>query len=239
MPSGPSDKEALIRADATVSLAEARIAAGALTEGRALLDEALAVLRSAPPSALHPEGEAHLALGLLEADAGRPGDAQRELRQALALSATDSRDDLARHVLAGAALTRLALQEGRVEEALSVSGEVVEEAKASRLAQLPRSQGVAAQTRGTALCAAGHPTEGEPLLARAQELLAAVVDPASAPLIEVELLHARCLLELGRRSEANVLLLQARRELVPLGPSRSRLSALLGDVLGRTPPPSP
>ncbi len=86
-------KEALYRADATVSLAEARTAAGALTEARALLDEALAVLRSAPPSALHPEGEAHLALGLLEADAGRPGDARRELRQALALSATDSRDD--------------------------------------------------------------------------------------------------------------------------------------------------
>src|SRR5262249_29987230 len=41
-------QDALHRADATVSLAEARIAEGALTEGRALLDEALAVLRGAP-----------------------------------------------------------------------------------------------------------------------------------------------------------------------------------------------
>jgi eukaryotic-like serine/threonine-protein kinase len=232
-------QETLQRTNATVSLSEARIAAGALTEGRGLLDEALAVLRSAPPSAVHPEGEVHLALGLLGVDAGKPGEARRELRQALALSATDSRDDLARRVLAGAALTRLALQEGDVEEALSVSKEVLQEAKAARLAQLPRSQGVAAQTRGMALCAAGRPTEGEPLLTRAQELLAAVVDPGSAPLIEVELLRARCLFDLGRRSEANVLAQQARRELVSLGSSGSPLSVLLGEVLGRTTPPSP
>jgi serine/threonine-protein kinase len=232
-------QETLQRTDATVSLAEARIAAGALTEGRAFLDEALAVLRSAPPSAAHPEGEVHLALGLLGVDAGRPGEARSELRQALALSPTDSRDDLARRVLAGAALTRVALQEGGLEEALSVSKEVVREAKAARLAQLPRSQGVASQTRGLALCAAGRPTEGEPLLARAQELLAAVVDPGSAPLIEVELLRARCLFDMGRRSEANVLVQQARRELASLGSSGSRLSVLLGDVLGRTTPRSP
>ena len=232
-------QDALYRTDATVSLAEARIASGALIEGRALLDEALAVLRSAAPSAVHPEGEVHLALGLLEIEAGRSGEARRELRQALALSATDSRDDLARRVLAGAALTRLALQEHRVEEALSISGEVGEEARASRLAQLPRSQGVAAQTRGTALCAAGRPTEGEPLLARAQELLAAVVDPASAPLIEVELLHARCLLDLGRKSEGTALVQHARRELVSLGSSGSRLSVLLRDVLAQANPPPP
>src|SRR5262249_48330658 len=147
--------------------------------------EALAVLRSAPPSAAHPQAEVHLALGLLGIDAGSPAEARRELRQALTLSATDSRDDLARRVLAGAALTRLDLQENGVEEALSVSSEVVREARAARLAQLPRLQGVAAQTRGMALCAAGRPTEGEPLFARAEELLAAVVDPGSAPLIEV------------------------------------------------------
>jgi eukaryotic-like serine/threonine-protein kinase len=232
-------QERLQRTDATVSLAEARIAAGALTEARPLLDEALTVLRSAPPTAAHPEGEVHLALGLLGIDAGRLGEARGELQQALALSATDSRDDLSRRVLAGAALTRLALQEGGVEEALSVSKEVVREAKAARLAQLPRSQGVASQTRGMALCAAGRPTEGEPLLTRAQELLAAVVDPGSAPLIEVELLRARCLVDLGRRSEANVLVQQARRELVSLGPSGNRLSPLLGDVLGRMSPQSP
>src|SRR5215831_9271480 len=149
-------KEAVRRVDATVSLAEARIAAGALDESRALLEEALAVLRRAPPSAMHPEGEVHLALGLLGVDGGRPEQARRELRQALALSATDSRDDLARRVLAGAALARLDLQENDVEEALSVSNEVVQEAKAPRLAQLPRSQGVAAQARGMALCAAGR-----------------------------------------------------------------------------------
>jgi tetratricopeptide (TPR) repeat protein len=229
-------KEAQYRTDATVSLAEARIAAGALTEARALLDEALAVLRSAPPSALHPEGEGHLVLGLLEADAGRPGDARRELRQALALSATDSRDDLVRRVLAGAALTRLAIREGGVEEALSISSEVVREAKADRLAQLPRSQAVAAQARGTALCAAGRPGEGEPLLERAQQLLAAVVDPGSAPLIEVELLRAGCLLDQARKSEADVLVQQARREIVSLGPKGSRLSGLLGDVVARTAP---
>ncbi len=232
-------RDALYRTDATVSLAEARIASGALIEGKVLLDEALAVLRSAPPSAVHPEGEVHLALGLLEIEAGRSGEARRELRQGLALSATDSRDDLARRVLAGAALTRLELQEGRVEEALSVSEEIIREAKAPRLAQLPRSQGVAAQTRGRALCAVGRPAEGEPLLARAQELLAAVVEPGSAPLIEVELLRARCLFDQGRRSEANVLVQQARRELGSLDSSGSRLSVLLRDVQRRATLPPP
>jgi serine/threonine-protein kinase len=229
-------QDGLRRTDATVQLAEARMAVGALKEARALLDEALPVLRGATASAVHPEGEVHLALGLLGVDAGKPDEARRELRAALALSATDSRDDLARRVQAGAALTRLELQEGHVEEALSVSQEVVREAKAARLAQLPRSQGVAAQTRGMALCAAGRPTEGEPLLRRAQDLLATVVDPGSAPLIEVELLRARCLFDLGRRSEGNELAQQARRELASLGSSGSRLSVLLGDVVGRTTP---
>ncbi len=232
-------KEALYRSDATVSLAEARIAAGAFSEARALLEEALAVLRSAPSSALHPEGEVHLALGLLAADAGSAGEARRELQEAVALSATDSRDDLDRRVRTEAALTRLALQEGSVDEALSVSSDVVREATADRLAQIPRSQGVAAQARGLALCAAGRPSEGEPLLAKAQELLAAVVDPGSAPLIEIELLRARCLLDLGRTSEAKLLAQQARHELGPLGASGSRLSGLLRDVLGRTSLPSP
>jgi serine/threonine-protein kinase len=232
-------KEMLRRTDATVALAEARIAAGSLTEARALLDEALAVLRSAPPSALHPEAEVHLALGLLGANAERPGEARAELRQALALSTTDSRNDLARRIRAGAALTRLALEEGALEEALSVSSEVLQDAGAARLAQLPQSQGAAAQARGMALCAAGRPTEGEPLLAKAQQLLAGVIDPGSAPLIEVELLRARCLLDLGRASEANVLAQQARHELGPLGSTGSRLSGLLGEVLGRTTLPSP
>ena len=231
-------KDTLLRTDATVALAEARIATGAPTEARVLLDEALAALRSVPASAVHPEGEVHLALGLLAVDAGSPGEARRELRQALELSATDSRDDLTRRVLAGAALTRLALQGGGVEEALSVSSEVVQDAGAARLAQLPRVQAAAAQTRGMALCGAGRPAEGEPLLARAQEMLAAVVDPGSAPLVEVELLRARCLFDLGSTSEANVLIQQARRELGPLGASGSRLSGLLGDVLRRATPSS-
>jgi tetratricopeptide (TPR) repeat protein len=232
-------KATLQRTDATVSLAEARIAVGARIEARALLDEALGVLRGAPPSPLHPEGEVHLALGLLGLDAGSLDEARRELRQALALSATDSREDLARRVVVDAALTRLALQEGGVQEALSVSEDAVREAKATRLAQLPRSQGVAAQTRGMALCAAGRAIEGEPLLTRAQELLGWVVDPGTAPLVELELLHARCLVDLGRRSEAAALVEQARRELIPLGASGSRLSALLGDTLGRTTAPAP
>ena len=232
-------KDLLQRSDATVALAQARIAAGALTEAKTLLDEALAVVRGAPPSAAHPEGEVHLALGMLGVDAGEPGEARRELRQALALSATDSRSDLTRRVLAGAALTRLALREGDVEGAVSASKEVDRDARAARLAQLPRSQGVAAQARGMALCAAGRPAEGEPLLGRAQELMAAVVDPGSAPLIEVELLRARCLSDLGRRSEASALVQQARRELVSLGSSGTRLSVLLGDVAGRTASPSP
>jgi serine/threonine-protein kinase len=232
-------KEILLRSDTTVALAEVRIATGALTEARELLEEALAVLRSAPSSALHPKGDVHLALGLLALDAGNPGEARPELQQALALSATDGRNDLVRRVRAGAALTRLALQEGGVDEALLVSGEVVADAGAARLAQLPRWQAVAAQARGTALCRAGRPTEGEPLLARAHELLAGVVDPGSAPLVEVELLRARCLVDLGRTSEANVLVQQARSELAALGASGTRLSGLLGDALGRTRVPSP
>ena len=232
-------KEALQRSDATVSLAEARIAEGAFSEARALLDEALAVLRGAPSSALHPEGEVHLALGLLAAEAGSPAEARSELQQALALSATDGRDDLARRVRTGAALTRLALQGGAFDDALSVSSEVIQEARAARLAQLPRSQATAAQARGMALCAAGRPKEGEPLLARAQQRLEGVVDPGSAPMVEVELLHARCLLDLGRKPEANVLVQQARHDLGSLGSSGSRLSGLLGEVLGRTSLPSP
>jgi len=229
-------KEALYRSDATVALAEAHIAEGAFGEGRALLEETLAVLRSAPSSALHPEGQVHLALGLLAADAGSPAEARRELRQALDLSASDSRDDLSRRIRSGAALTRLAVQEGAVEQALTLSGEVVREAKAPRLAQLPRSQGLAAETRGMALCAAEQPADGEPLLERAQQLLAAVVDPGSAGLIEVELLRARCLLALGRRSDATVLAQQARRELASLGAPGTRLSARFGDVLSRATP---
>jgi hypothetical protein len=90
-----------------------------------------------------------------------------------------------------------------------------------------------------ALCAAGRPNEGEPLLARAQQLLAGMVDAGSAPLIEVELLRARCLVDLGRKPEANALVQQARRELGSVRSSGSRLSVLLGDVLGRTGSPSP
>jgi serine/threonine-protein kinase len=231
--------ETLPRTDATVALAGARIATGDLTAGRALLGEALAAIRSAPPSAVHPEGDVHLALGLLGVEAGRPDEARRELRQALALSATDSRDDLTRRVLAGTALTRVALQEGAFEEAVSASEGVVREAKAPRLAQLPRLHAVAAQALGTALCAVGRPTEGEPLLAQAHDLLAKVVDPGSAPLIEAELQRARCLLDLGRKPEANALVQEARHELASLGSTGSHLSVLLEDVLRRTTAASP
>src|SRR5262249_6656225 len=79
----PARHETLLRTAATVALAEARIAAGELTGSKALLDEALAALRSAPPTALHPEGDVHLALGLLGVEADRPDEARRELRQAL------------------------------------------------------------------------------------------------------------------------------------------------------------
>jgi len=87
-----------------------------------------------------------------------------------------------------------------------------------------------------ALCAAEQPADGEPLLERAQQLLAAVVDPGSAGLIEVELLRARCLLALGRRSDATLLAQQARRELASLGAPGTRLSARFGDVLSRATP---
>jgi hypothetical protein len=90
-----------------------------------------------------------------------------------------------------------------------------------------------------ALCAAARPTEGEPLLERAQESLAAVVDPGSAELIELELLRARCLLDEGRRSEAEGLVQQAQGQIGSLGPSGSRLSGLLGEVRARSTRPSP
>jgi len=90
-----------------------------------------------------------------------------------------------------------------------------------------------------ALCPAGRPTEGEPLFAQAQGLLATVVDPGSAPLIEAELLHARCLLDLGRKPEANALVQEARHELASLGSPGSHLSVLLEDLLKRTTPASP
>jgi hypothetical protein len=106
------------------------------------------------------------------------------------------------------------------------------------VAQVPRSQGLAAEVRGMALCGAERPADGEPLLERGQQLLAGVVDPGSAGLIEVELLRARCLLQLGRRSEASVLTQQARREIDSIGAPGARLSARFGDVLLRaTPPP--
>jgi tetratricopeptide (TPR) repeat protein len=64
-------QETLQRSNATVSLAEARIAAGALTEGRALLGGRSRSC-AAPTFGTAPGRRVHLALGLLGVEAGKP-----------------------------------------------------------------------------------------------------------------------------------------------------------------------
>ena len=220
-------QEAIYRTVPTIALAEARGALGQHAEARALLEEALVVLQSSPRNALQPEGDVHLVRGLLAADRGEAAEAHAALAQALTLTGWESRGDLTRRVLAEAARVRLALAAGQVDQALAISERLPELLGAPGLRELPRVRSAALEARGSSLCRAGRAIDGEPQLAEAVRLAASVVDPASPPLLRVQLAHAGCLLEQGRTAEGAALLDEARRALAAAGPAGEPLLATL------------
>jgi serine/threonine-protein kinase len=228
--------ETVQRTVATVALAEARAELGQGAESGRLLDEALGVLRSSPPSSFHPEAEVHLARGLLALESDDRSGARTALSEALGRSGAETRDDLTRRVLTQAALTRLALASADTAAALAASEAAMQQLRAPQLAELPRIQATALEERGDALCAAGRAQEGEPMLSRAVALLGAVVDPGSPPLLRARLALARCLVDLGRRSEASALAEETRRELEALGTDGATLQPVLRAVQARMAP---
>lgn len=219
--------DSLLRTGATVSLAEARAALGQESQARALLDEALAVRQTSPKNALLPEGDVHLLRGLLAIERGETAEAHTALGLALSLSGWESRADLTRRVLADAGRTRLAVVAGQVNEALTASDRLLEVIRMPPLAQVPRVRAAALEARGAALCRAGRAADGEPLVSQAVQLLAHVVEPDSTPLARSRLVHAGCLLELGRRTEAAALVESARQTLAVAGPAGAALQGSL------------
>ena len=215
--------ETVYRVAPTLALAEARAALGQDAASRPLLDEALRVLQGSPRTALLPEGDVHLVRGLIAVDRGETAEAHTALAQALTLSGWETRGDLTRRVLAGAGRARLALASGQVDEALAASDRLIELVRTPPLVQLPRVRATALEARGASLCRAGRAAEGEPMLAEAVTLLSSVMDPDSAPVARVQLGHASCLHDRGRRAEATALLEDARRALQAAGPAGAAL----------------
>ena len=222
--------ETVLRVAPTIALAEARAALGEIASARGLLEEALSVVQRSPRTALAPEGDVHLIRGLIAVDRGETAEAHTELAQALTLSGWETRADLARRVLAGAGRARLALAGGQATEALSASDRLLELVRMPPLTQLPRVRALALEARGASLCQAGRAAEGEPMLAEAVALLERVTDVESVPVVRMQLAHAGCLLEVGRRSEAASLVDDARRALQAAGPAGTALHPALRAV---------
>jgi len=130
-------------------------------------------------------------------------------------------------VLADAGRTRLAVAAGQVKEALTASDRLIELTRMPPLAQLPRVHSVALEARGAALCNAGRAPEGEPMLAQAVQLLGKVMDPDSTPVARVQLAHASCLLEHGKRTEAASVVEDARQAIAAAGPAGAALQPTL------------
>src|SRR5262249_13123915 len=195
----------------TLALAEVHAALGQDAAARALVDEAMSVLQRSSRGGVVPEGDAHLVRGLIAVDRGETAEAVTALAQALSLSGWESRADLTRRVLAAAGGAGLARGGGRVAEAVAASDRLLEMVKMPPLAQVPRVRAVALRARGLALCRAGRAPEGEPMLAESLTLLEKLMDTDSAPVARVQLEHAGCLLERGRKADALALVEDARR----------------------------
>ncbi|HZJ56565.1 MAG TPA: hypothetical protein VFD38_20645, partial [Myxococcaceae bacterium] len=220
-------KDSLLRTGATMSLAEARAAMGQEAQARALLDEALAVRQSSPRTAQLPEGDVYLVKGLLAIERGETAEAHTALGLALSLSGWESRADLTRRVLADAGRTRLAIAAGQVKEALTASERLLELTRMPPLAQVQRVHALALDARGAALCRAGRAAEGEPMVSQAARLLGRVMEPESAPVARVHLVHASCLLDLGKRAEAASMVEGARQAIAAAGPAGAALQPSL------------
>ena len=219
--------DVLLRTGPTVALAEVLGVLGQDVQGRKLLDEAQAVRQSSPKNSVLPEGDVHLVRGLLAIDRHETAEAHTELGLALSLSGWETRADLTRRVLADAGRTRLAVAAGQVKEALTASDRLIELTRMPPLAQLPRVRSVALEARGAALCNAGRAPEGEPMLAQAVQLLGKVMVPESTPVVRVQLAHASCLLEHGKRTEAASVVEDARQAIAAAGPAGAALQPTL------------
>ena len=130
-------------------------------------------------------------------------------------------------MLAEAGRTRLSLGAGQINEALIASDRLIDLTRMPPLAQVTRVRAVALEARGSALCRAGRAPEGEPMLGQAVELLRRVLDPDSAPMARVKLVHASCLLEHGKRTEAASLVEDARQAIAAAGPAGASLQPAL------------
>jgi len=67
----------------------------------------------------------------------------------------------------------------------------------------------------------------EPMLAQAVQLLGKVMDPDSTPVARVQLAHASCLLEHGKRTEAASVVEDARQAIATSGPAGAALQPTL------------
>jgi hypothetical protein len=65
------------------------------------------------------------------------------------------------------------------------------------------------------------------MLSQSVQLLGRVMDPGTAPVARVQLVHAGCLLDLGKRAEAASVLENARQTIGAAGPAGAALQASL------------
>ena len=65
------------------------------------------------------------------------------------------------------------------------------------------------------------------MLAQAVQLLGKVMDPDSTPVARVQLAHASCLLEHGKRTEAASVVEDARQAIAAAGPAGAALQPTL------------
>jgi hypothetical protein len=100
------------------------------------------------------------------------------------------------------------------------------------LSQIPLLQATVLEAKGTSLCRSGRADEGEPLLARVAASEAELFSPGSPLLARAWLLHADCLVLLGRTGEARARVEAAAHLLGPEG-TAPHLRSLLATVRAR------
>ena len=222
----------LVRTGPTVSLAVARAEGGRYQEARALLDEALAVRRDRAHVSQLPVAEVHLTRGLIALDETDATMARTELEQAITLSSTRTRGDLSRRALAYAGLATAAQLVGDGDAARAAADRAGTFAAEPSLTQIPLLQATVLEAKGTSLCRSGRADEGEPLLASVAASEAELFSPGSPLLARAWLLHAECLVALGRIGEARARVEAAGHLLGPEG-TAPHLRSLLVNVRAR------
>ena len=198
-------QDELDRTAATVTLASAFIGLGRHEEAGPLLDEALRVRSARERSATLPLGEVHLGIARRALARGDLNAAAKAFEDTLALSAGTSSEDVATKVLAHAGLADVATLQGNRTAFAAHAEQAVAFSSSPAVRQRVLVGAAAREAKGNGLCRFGSPGAGEEELAQAIEEERRGMDSRSPVTARTELVRARCLLQLERRTEARAI----------------------------------